>query len=295
MIAALKYTNTTNLGDDIQTLAASSWLPKIDTYLDRDFLREELNENNKISKLILNGWFTHNPEGFYPLTSDVKPLLISMHFADKSAFGTNGHNLLFKDGRLKSWLIEHGPVGCRDTSTQDLLLSNGVPAYFSGCLTTTLKISLDVVRNQDLVCAVDVSLPEFFKQKFNIKYLTHRVPNTLSDTSRRELAKDFLSLYQSSRLVITSRFHVALPCLAYGTPVIFIPYRQDDPRFTGWEPILRKVNRNQILEATTLEELIALGNTDRSKLNIMIDALTSKITNYISGGVNEKCTRFNML
>ena len=36
------------------------------------------------------------------------------------------------------YLMRYGPVGCRDWTTVYLLLSIGVPAFFSGCLTTTI-------------------------------------------------------------------------------------------------------------------------------------------------------------
>ena len=40
--------------------------------------------------------------------------------------------------RRSSTCKAHGPVGCRDWTTVDLLLGAGVPAFFSGCLTTTV-------------------------------------------------------------------------------------------------------------------------------------------------------------
>ena len=38
----------------------------------------------------------------------------------------------------QAYLRRHGPVGCRDWNTVFLLLSAGIDAFFSGCLTTTV-------------------------------------------------------------------------------------------------------------------------------------------------------------
>jgi hypothetical protein len=51
-------------------------------------------------------------------------------------------------------------------------------------------------------------------------------------------AADLLERYASAHLVITSRLHCALPCLAFGTPVLFIPPRHDLKRFEGIAELL---------------------------------------------------------
>jgi hypothetical protein len=51
------------------------------------------------------------------------------------------------------------------------------------------------------------------------------------------MAHDFLLKLSSAKLVVTSRIHTALPCLAMGTPVIFInggfKNKLDNCRFDG--------------------------------------------------------------
>lgn len=47
------------------------------------------------------------------------------------------------------------------------------------------------------------------------------------------MAQERLDEYAQAKLVITSRLHCVLPCLAFGTPVIFIHKNLDDPRFAG--------------------------------------------------------------
>ena len=65
---------------------------------------------------------------------------------------------------------------------------------------------------------------KFFSKRilFKAKYLTHNSRAFDSDHERMEEAELLLQRYANAKLVVTSRLHCALPCLAFGTPVIFI-------------------------------------------------------------------------
>lgn len=57
----------------------------------------------------------------------------------------------------------------------------------------------------------------------NAKYLTHSYRGKdYNEKERFEKAETLLEKYAKAKLVITSRIHCALPCLALGTPVVFI-------------------------------------------------------------------------
>jgi hypothetical protein len=61
------------------------------------------------------------------------------------------------------------------------------------------------------------------EEQKNIKYITHRRPTRdRSHADRVKDAEDIIEAYSKAKLVFTSRIHVALPCLALGTPVIFV-------------------------------------------------------------------------
>jgi hypothetical protein len=66
--------------------------------------------------------------------------------------------------------------------------------------------------------------------KKTIKKYVHS--SSIMDT-KMKIAQKYLNYYNRADLVITSRLHVALPCLAYETPVIFIHNDLADPRFGG--------------------------------------------------------------
>jgi exopolysaccharide biosynthesis predicted pyruvyltransferase EpsI len=60
----------------------------------------------------------------------------------------------------------------------------------------------------------------------------HCLPPGLSNSKKLLEAKKILKRYQDAKYVITSRLHCALPCLAFGIPVLFLlPKMEKDVRF----------------------------------------------------------------
>ena len=118
-------TRSLNLGDEIQRLAADRFLPRIDTVLDR----ERLHEASQLPPTfyISNGWFMHHPERFPP-PPNLRPFYVSLHIT--SSWALSRESVLH--------LRECAPIGCRDRHTLELLRKQGIPSYFSGCLTWTL-------------------------------------------------------------------------------------------------------------------------------------------------------------
>lgn len=237
-----------NLGDYIQSLAAKQFLPQIDQYINR----EELNKyTGPKTKIILNGWFMHHPEN-WPPSPKINPLFISFHINIKHTEGILGKKRI-------SYLKQYEPIGCRDLNTLELLKKKDIQAYLSSCLTLTLGNKYRHRENGDIYI-VDAlfkyptrasvfknfnSLNKAIKNR-NIfllgkrnkqlreilgddivktaKKITHQINSDAYPTEdlRFELAEKTLKCYEKARLVITSRIHCALPCLAMGTPVVFI-------------------------------------------------------------------------
>ena len=57
MYAEIKYSDSTNLGDMVQTIAASQHLPRIDKYVERNFLKTLSLEKTHL--LIMQSWFPY--------------------------------------------------------------------------------------------------------------------------------------------------------------------------------------------------------------------------------------------
>jgi len=248
--ALLSY-RTTNLGDEIQSLAAQQFLPATDLLVDRDNLDVALAAGQGPAKLILNGWHTHHPES-WPPSSDLIPLLTSFHItAEPGADGVASASELLLRGENLAYLRAWEPVGARDRWTLGLLERCGVEAYFSGCLTLTLGAET-ARRRGSYVCAVDVPgrLEGRLGRRFGdeLVSLTHTdvLPGTFEDRSER--ARRLLSIYAFARCVVTTRLHCALPCLALGTPVLFVETASDRYRFEGLRELLHTSSLEDLLE-----------------------------------------------
>lgn len=109
------------------------------------------------------------------------------------------------------------PVGARDPVTLVRLANAGVAAQLVGCVSMTLP-KHDGPRSGE----VYVDLPGGPGAAH-----THSVSPHISLAEEWALAKAALDLYASSTLVHTTRMHVALPCLALGTPVRYVGPRDD--------------------------------------------------------------------
>lgn len=117
------------------------------------------------------------------------------------------------------------PIGCRDQRSLEILRNNGVEAYLNGCMTVTLPRRGKIGVDANKVFIVDVCdellehVPENLKQ--DAEFVTHVYYDRKIDEA------ESLAVYEryqrEARLVITARLHCAVPCLAYGIPVIYAP------------------------------------------------------------------------
>lgn len=263
-----------NVGDNIQSLAAKQFLPRVDEFVNREKLGEYKGDP---IKMILNGWFTHNAANWVP-SDDIIPLFVSFHMNNTAA-----PLMLSKKGI--DYLKKHQPIGCRDQYTVDTLNEHGIEAYFTGCLTLTLdSYKANGDQKTDKIYIVDPlygyttprkiirNYKSFFKSILNGKilelgkrkkhlsnfiskdlldnaiYVNQEPPSkTYSQEQKFEMAEKLLHDYARAKLVITSRIHCALPCLAMGTPVIFINGFEtftDSSRFEGIIELFNRIDIN---------------------------------------------------
>jgi hypothetical protein len=229
--------NGINIGDDIQSIAQQRFLTPPYDFINR----EHMHTFSKRVRVIMSAWFLHS-KGNWPPSNKITPIFVSFHIAYAS----------LASQKFATYYKKYEPIGCRDLNTMKLLQSIGVKAYFSGCLTLTL-IRPNLPRN-DMIYVVDAHLTEkvvypfgannLFKAlipddiKSKAEYIQHDIPKTLKKnetTLRHEYARLLLEKYATAKLVITSRLHCLLPCLAYGTPVIFLENRLHTcKRYSGY-------------------------------------------------------------
>lgn len=140
-----------NIGDYVQSLAAKQYLDDEFYYVEKEEVSKFCSEE-KI-KVIMNAWYMWHPEN-WPPQNCIKPLLTSIHISPLTA-----SDMLSEKGL--QYMINHGPVGCRDTDTQKILEKAGVPCYFSGCLTLTLGRSYSFNGERRGIIFVDPYLPPY--------------------------------------------------------------------------------------------------------------------------------------
>ena len=236
--------NEVNIGDYIQSLSALQYLPKncIPILIDRDTI--QYYHGPKV-KLLMNGWYNLK-EGNIFTSEQIEPLYLSYHI-----------ETIKDDMRMINHLKKFEPIGCRDKFTYNLLLEKGIKAYFSSCLTTTLDIMYyrkESFRSQEIIFTdfkfgylnlADIFINNLANYNFsNITYLTHNYSTKINHLERFKIADNILKKYSRAKLVITTRIHAALPCLALKTPVILINKIYDKFRFEGIYDLLNTIGVN---------------------------------------------------
>lgn len=234
-----------NIGDYIQSLAALQYLPKDckPYFIDRDSI--QYYHGPKV-KLIMNGWHILKEGNKYSSTQII-PFFLSYHLENQ----TNLPSIYIEN------LKKFSPIGCRDKTTKEQLNKYGINTYFSSCLTTTLDIDYLVKekeRTNDIIFIdykfrkypkADKFLRSLKKYNFNhIIYTSHKFNLNLTHIERFKLAKSLLEKYSKAKLVITTRIHGALPCLALHIPVILINKKYDYLRFPGLYELLNTIGIN---------------------------------------------------
>jgi len=218
---ALSYTGSQkldyriNLGDNIQSIAASRLLPTIDGYVPRDALHQ-INEPCIVS---LNGYFMGSIN--WPPADNVIPIPFAFHLSPSY------EKVVCSEEGLR-YLKSHQPIGCRDKGTVKKLKKYGVDAYYSKCVTLTLeKRAITPKMGKVYIVGVTKTLQKIIpksvlEDSIYVEQSKIELPN-VPDEKRRELAEHLIDGFKkNASLVITSRIHCAMPCIAMGIPVVFL-------------------------------------------------------------------------
>ena len=218
----LSYESVCNVGDAVQHIAMTELLQRIQPdaeILNVDRARCDLASEDSL--FIVNGWLGENCPG-----CGVNTLFAGVFVATPDNF---------------QWIRRSRfPVGARDPATRAAMARRGIDAEFVGCATMTLR-RFDGERAG--VYSVDAG------SHSRGMLLTHNA--TPGWGAQLVEARRLLDVYRSAELVITSRLHVALPCLAFGTPVIVIaPVNSGDTldRFTLLDALGVRYGRESVID-----------------------------------------------
>ena len=232
--------NNLNIGDDIQAVATSYFLPQIDYFIDREQMQDFKTKDKKPVAVIMNAWYMWNKWN-WPPSKYIYPLFVGFHYADHQLGYQPGSIIKYEmlTGRGGEYLKANGPIGCRDHFTEKNLKDIGIDAYFSGCITMTLPKRPKEDRGK-YICVVDAGdeITARIKEQLRgtdieVKVLTHNRPRNKNRTweERKAFVEERLSIYQNAICVVTKRLHCALPCLAMEVPVLLARINKDETRF----------------------------------------------------------------
>ena len=239
-----------NIGDVFQALAAADHLPRIDLILDREALPESADEGKVL--LIANGWYMHNYANFPP-PPNFTPIYSSVHFSSTEILSRPGARAHFR---------RYGPVGARDYKTLAMLRAARIPSYYSGCFTAAInrrkKSNSALSPGQLLVVdGIDHPLPDSVVEK--IGRVLSMAPIRIShdplftdlpfdEYSQKAFdhAEFLLSTYSTAGLVVTTKIHCAIPCLAMGVPVILVHPNPNEERLAPAREFLRVISIDEL-------------------------------------------------
>lgn len=179
---------TRNLGDIVQTMALSRLLPRM-----AGVFRHDLGSAMTSNTFVVNGY----------LGPDVPPRSgATCLFAGVS--GPYGYHRRYLNWMRRSpW-----PIGARDPMTAERLGRESILAEMVGCATLTLP---RYEGSRQGIISVDFDGPG--------EHLSHWISRRMTLAQQWEAAAIRLERYRTAKAVYTTRLHVALPCIAFGTPV----------------------------------------------------------------------------
>lgn len=304
-----RYTYSQNLGDEIQSIAAEKFLPRVDLTVERD----RLHWYKDVGPVLVpfNGWFTHPAyDRCWPPPMNVNPIFLSW-------YGEMPESLI--TAQTAAYFKQYAPIGCRSTSTIKPLEKHGIPAYHSGCLTLTLPETEGGRSDEVLIVDADPGLVGQLVPSALVRraiYVSHldgssidRVSPVLSEytsrlinridpdlsvaagwreramtvrhNARMRAARRLLERYGRARLVITGLLHCTMPCLAMGTPVVLLkPGLYVNKRFAGLHELVRYKSDGSHAVDVNWENPEGNGDSHRPLAAALREGMLSAISAY---------------
>lgn len=181
-----------------------------------------------------------------PLPPKIIPLFISSHFA-KSVLDRNE----------VEYLKQYEPIGCRDEFSLQIMRKHRINAYISGCITAVFPQRISPICGNkvfivDVPKSLDIYIPDDILKRAEI--CSHLVP-----IPKRKMTKEDSRInYQKSKkmvekyakeasLVIGSRLHVLMPCIAMGIPVIGV-FENISHRFSWFDKFIHLYERSEFAD-----------------------------------------------
>jgi glycosyltransferase involved in cell wall biosynthesis len=245
-----------NIGDAVQCIAVERLLmdagiaPETIIRINRDALQEYSGEP---CILPMQGWFGYFADIFpFPWAENIVPLFVGFHLTS-----TWQSRERFMTAGMLDKMRPFQPIGCRDRSTLTFIRSLGLDAYLSGCLTLTFPKRHARPENGkvflvDVPHAAKEAMPHALRVRADESithfHYFHTYPVTEEESvDYEEKARYILRRYEEeAELVVTSRIHAALPCIAMGIPVVFVTDKTEEERFDALSGLIPRYHTSRL-------------------------------------------------
>lgn len=230
-----------NIGDAIQSLAMENMYREMGVAPEslRLMPRDAINTyDGEPCLLPLQGWFGYFADIFpFPWSKSITPFFSGFHLTS-----TWESRERFVQMGMPDRMRPYQPIGCRDRGTMRFLREQGLNAYLSGCVTLTFparrtdpeegKVFLVDINDEVRQLIPPAILQQADQSITHYYYFSSYPVDEQAALDFENQARRILDRYRDeARLVITSRIHVALPCMAMGIPVVFLDDKGGDERF----------------------------------------------------------------
>ena len=151
--------------------------------------------------MIINGWHRHRREKL-----PAEAIYIGLH----------------SDYVMMKYIKKNTLVGCRDPFTVEQLGKvTGLQSILTGCSTSTIPLYTG-------------------ERKGKVIYM-HEDKETgiIPFEEQMKIARNLIDELKTKELVTTNRLHIALPCIALGTPVIIKKREFQPERFSNFESLIK--------------------------------------------------------
>lgn len=262
-----KYQDEGNLGDYVQFIAID-YLYKLMGVSETEIIRIEywdlIDYDGEECILPINFFYFNPSKDGRPfiLSPKIHPVYLGLHLPG---------NISDVQGR---YFYDNKPIGCRDENTYKLLMSSFEKARFSstdtiarhlnmrcddiylqGCITACFPKRSNGIYEEIYLIDIPNSIEDMLPKEItkNAKKMTQLLYDKLEEEVNRkgvktaqEYVENRLELYRNTaKLIITSRMHCAVPCLAMGIPVVFI-VPAISPRYMWMEKLIRIYTYDEI-------------------------------------------------
>ncbi len=180
------------------------------------------------------------------------------------------------------YLKQFEPIGCRDEHTLIGLKKYGISSYLNGCLTATFPLIEKKIDNDGKIFLVDCddfcynNIPKSILDEAEVvTQMVYNVQNPEEYT--RMLYKKYCD---EAKLIITTRLHCAIPCLAAGIPVVLM--KEDYSFRFPW--------LNKLMKIYTKENI---DDIDFNTLPVYYEELKQKITDNAITQIKTKFAQYS--